>query len=850
MAWQLIYSSAPRLLDAGLTGFGTVARHRAIPPLVVKAVERISQFARLPGYPADRIIFSHRVLTVGGARFHVLSRLRDAGSDYSGRTNHIAHHLVVAAQETAQLAPGAATPADILLQMAWLDRWDKGPEWLDDERLVPLQRFVRANGSDRAWESVTGDAESRWLLVNGKTARSACLIHPTGTDPLPLITASQHAQQTADAWQSAFTTALQPTDEAQEFRWIGLAADSPLRGPMETSGRPLLDLNNPAALPTPQLPAAPAAPSPAAPGHPATSASVPSHRYTPPPPTARPASPPDTPSPPHSRTRNSLSTSSPRRANRFLIPALIGVTATAAGIAAFLWFNRPQVPPSVPAQNMNFTALFEQVDKAKTLDELRKITLPKEHNSARLDLIQRIQERSKSGTIQTPLSVLKDLFENKENYKNENPNYVYGKDSVRKILEKAALDSLEQARPTDSTVIHQVKQHEWMSPEHQTRAIALTRPPEPAATVPSTPAPPAVATAPTPPPDPTPAPQPITSIQRSIVDSFAELGSFAGPDKSFWEEWKSNVAIIRNGKRTELDAQDGVLQDGGTRFVEAGKEAKTILSINGSELKVFDTADGEIEAIILTKDRTSWEITTKTPAATKLPAAENLTWNPGKDTFTFTGKAKETLTVFRLHDKQSLQFILDRPDLPADLPAIVIKGSKPDPLPPYLKDIRDKAKATPENDPAIKKLQEDLTKIEEKKSKVNELDSLRAQLESANQAKKKDSQAIRKLAERIEKIKQTSSLLPLDGTGQNEAEKFKSRIQAARDDLAKKQTEITEKQAALRAPLEKAIGDAKAVAAEFETKLPYGGGGKVYLVTGGGRAGSKGSHLLLTITEP
>ena len=50
MAWQLIYTSAPRLLEAGLTGFGTVARHRAIPPLVVKAVERISQFARLPGY--------------------------------------------------------------------------------------------------------------------------------------------------------------------------------------------------------------------------------------------------------------------------------------------------------------------------------------------------------------------------------------------------------------------------------------------------------------------------------------------------------------------------------------------------------------------------------------------------------------------------------------------------------------------------------------------------------------------------------------------------------------------------------------------------------------------------------
>jgi hypothetical protein len=758
----------------------------------------------------------------------------------------------VAAQEVAQLAPGSATPADILLQMAWLDRWDAGPEWLADDRLVPLQRFARTTSTDRAWESVTGDPAGCWLLVNGRNARSACLIHPTGTDPLPLIAASQHAQQTADAWQSAFTTALQPTDEAQEFRWIGLAADSPLRGPMESSGRPLLDLTNPASLPKPELPAAPAAPSPAAaPSHPASSASVPSHRYTPPPPTARPTAAPDNSSPPHNRRRIPLGTSSQKRARRFVVPALIGLTAAAAGIAAFLWFNRPQVPPSVPAQNMNFTALFEQVDKAETLDELRKITLPKEHNSARLDLIQRIQERSKSGTIPTPLSVLKELFESKENYKNENPNYDYGKDSVRKILEKVALDSLEQARPTDSKVVDQVKQYAWMSPEHQARADNLINAPAPAA-------PPANAAAqvtqptavPAPAPEPAPAPPPILSIQRSIVDSFAELGYFAGPYQDFWDEWKSNVAILRNGQRTALVAQDGVLQDGGTRFVEAGKGVKKILSINGSELKVSDGGDGEIEAIILTKDRTRWEITTKPPAATKLPAAGNLTWDRGKDTFTFTGKAKETLDAFRLHDKQSLQFILDHPTLPADLPAIVIKDSKSNPLPPYLKDIRAKAKAIPGNDPAIKKLQEELTKIEEKQSKLNELDALIAQLEAANKPEKKDSETIANLARQIEKIKQTSSLLPLNGTGQNESEKLKSRIQAARDDLAKKQTEITEKQAALRASLEKAIEDAKAVAAEFEKKLPYGGAGKVYLVTDGGPTGSKRRHLLLTITVP
>jgi hypothetical protein len=50
MAWQLIYTSAPRLLEAGRSGFGTVARHRQIGPLLVSACERASQFARLPDW--------------------------------------------------------------------------------------------------------------------------------------------------------------------------------------------------------------------------------------------------------------------------------------------------------------------------------------------------------------------------------------------------------------------------------------------------------------------------------------------------------------------------------------------------------------------------------------------------------------------------------------------------------------------------------------------------------------------------------------------------------------------------------------------------------------------------------
>ena len=119
MPWQLIYTSAPRLLTAGQTGFGTVARHRDIPPLVVSAVERASQFARLPGMDAARIVFSHRVVDAAGARYHVLSRVASAGADYTGRTNHVAHHLIVTSAEAADLTWASAESRPRTNHMAW-----------------------------------------------------------------------------------------------------------------------------------------------------------------------------------------------------------------------------------------------------------------------------------------------------------------------------------------------------------------------------------------------------------------------------------------------------------------------------------------------------------------------------------------------------------------------------------------------------------------------------------------------------------------------------------------------------------------------------------------------------------
>ena len=252
MAWQLIYTSAPRLLEAGRSGFGTVARHRQISSLLVSTIERASQFARLPGLGNERVIFCHRIVAVAGGRFHVLSCIRDAGADYTGRTNHLAHHLIAEQREVAALGTRGASAADVLLAMSWASSWEEAPRFLEAADEIALANFPSQAGG--AWAQVTGDARHAWLLASGEASRGAYLLCPPRTDARALFAESLRLSPDR-LWQVPFTTALQPSDESSDFRWIALEADSTLRAQAESSARPVLDLSRPDTLSAPENPA-------------------------------------------------------------------------------------------------------------------------------------------------------------------------------------------------------------------------------------------------------------------------------------------------------------------------------------------------------------------------------------------------------------------------------------------------------------------------------------------------------------------------------------------------------------------------------------------------------------------
>ena len=155
MALELIYTSAPRGLRAGTSGYCTVAQTRGMREDLAAALERRSLFAHEARDPSP-LYFSFRTLALGGSSWRVLSRAKDAGLDFTGRRHYLVHHLVLEATEET---PGLQ-PAEILLGWkGWRESWQGAPEELATvstgnwTREVPRIRLPAVT-----WKREAGDA--------------------------------------------------------------------------------------------------------------------------------------------------------------------------------------------------------------------------------------------------------------------------------------------------------------------------------------------------------------------------------------------------------------------------------------------------------------------------------------------------------------------------------------------------------------------------------------------------------------------------------------------------------------------------------------------------------------------
>jgi cell division protein FtsB len=224
MIQELIYMSAPRGLVPGRAGFCTVAMTEELPNSWRERLESISSYDRHSGYgvndPRQPVVFSHRFVNYK----HVLSRIAPVAHEYTNRTNHIAHHLLLDDADLTASGPAAILGEDGLFH----SDWTREPEWLSPDRLSKsFPKRGTAVIPCRAWNLCMGDAGWAGYLAEAFVSdpeRTAILIYDPGVDVLSLI---REALQFVDRpWDVKFTTYYSSSQSGQECVWRGVLRGS------------------------------------------------------------------------------------------------------------------------------------------------------------------------------------------------------------------------------------------------------------------------------------------------------------------------------------------------------------------------------------------------------------------------------------------------------------------------------------------------------------------------------------------------------------------------------------------------------------------------------------------------
>ena len=245
MALQLVYTSIRSGLVAGRSGFCTAARHKELKESIVSRIEDFSnQYDRslYDGQNGDSlpVIYQHRIISIRETSYHVLMRLGDAGNDYSGRTNHIAHAFILEASEVAGLR---VSPAEAILAITkaglWLKKYEESAKYFGPEDTISFQNFpTTAALPAQNWKNETGAAGNAALLFDDGAPQSALFAATAQPDISPerllklfsesLLLNSRDRSNPSALWSVPFTTLLQSGSERRQFTWFGCLHDSDL----------------------------------------------------------------------------------------------------------------------------------------------------------------------------------------------------------------------------------------------------------------------------------------------------------------------------------------------------------------------------------------------------------------------------------------------------------------------------------------------------------------------------------------------------------------------------------------------------------------------------------------------
>ena len=235
MIFELLYTSVPKGLKPGAKGYCTVLTTEGIPSALLERLEGYCGYRHLfsPGSPDNPEAFGHRILNLAGNTWHILSRVADAGSDYSGRSNLIGHFMAISQDELKGISAG---PTSFMMSDGFFRTVLEG----EPRRVSESETRNRlGNVTDKAqkaltWATVTCHAgwAGRLVQVTEESSDSIALVYPLRTNTLKLLDEAASILPKYKQWDITFNTFF--TKSGEECRWRCYCADvdeaSPFKG--------------------------------------------------------------------------------------------------------------------------------------------------------------------------------------------------------------------------------------------------------------------------------------------------------------------------------------------------------------------------------------------------------------------------------------------------------------------------------------------------------------------------------------------------------------------------------------------------------------------------------------------
>ncbi|MFI4852644.1 MAG: hypothetical protein ACIAZJ_26330 [Gimesia chilikensis] len=247
MSQEIVYTSAPKGLKPGSRGFCTVIATQGMARNLAERLESLSGYRHAFAVHDENahlnpVNYSHLKITVGGQEYSVLSRICDAGQDYTGRTNKLAHHVALARSERPP-----AGPAYQLQQPGFcVEEWDSQTRFtemnchhLSSDHPPLTQCTSWSRWCDAGWAGVLAQS-----ALEGKN-QTQTIIFPVeaGSSTLALVAEALQLLPEKKRWEVTFSTYFTKLPAGVDCQWRFVLDGTPEAGVARRNPRmPLIDL--------------------------------------------------------------------------------------------------------------------------------------------------------------------------------------------------------------------------------------------------------------------------------------------------------------------------------------------------------------------------------------------------------------------------------------------------------------------------------------------------------------------------------------------------------------------------------------------------------------------------------